>query len=581
MSALRTIGQDDFAAGILRGPAPDVQPGVGVSSAVNGLYNDDGDVYRRGGTINTGMPALANPVQYVWSGYLAGIKRMMIGTYNSAYAVDPVTKARTLLANSQVDFTHAVQGAVTGELLFLPDSRVWGGATKPDNHAQQQVTTSAGWPDVVGVSTTFTTSLEIGTVMFIYGDGYYRVIAITDDTHATLDRSVKNSGTVTFVTDSLGYWDRPYKLDKTGRMHVAAIAGRLVAAVNNRIAFSEADNPWSFVADDFHELPGGVIVTGLAPLRDTLLVFTNYGLWTISNMAYDLTDALGNIQQNLSLIAPGVSLWGEGGLAEWAGRIVAPCLDRIYIVDAINPPQPISDSISPSYQKLLQTPGVQPGGAKAWRNHYFLPLLREKTGPSDQECISLQICRLDRPVQGRQLYFPWSTFEGHGGRMMAADINLLGATPTMLVAHQSGTLIDYGKTFDPEASVKNDADGSAHVFDVESRDFPTGNGQPNHVRKLRLRYSLDDTAQIQAAISFGTSGTDDSGFPPSPDNPARVWHKLDDVTPPSSGTEPVAWPLREGKRVRYVRARFRCTDAVSRLVFHHLDFTIRPASHDR
>jgi hypothetical protein len=581
VSALRFVGQDDFAAGILRGPAPDVQPGIGVSNALNGLYNDDGDVYRRGGTIDSGMPAVPGPypVQFVWSGYLSGIKRMLIGIWNTTYAVDPVTKARTQVWAG--DFSYAMQGAVTNEVLYLPNGLAWGGASKA-GFGGKQVTITPGSSDIVGISTAFTTSVEIGTLLHIdSASGFYRVVKIIDNTHLTVDRppDAVAGGTVNFTAGPLAQWDLPPSLDSAGRAHVAAIAGRLVVAANNRIAFSEGDMPWSFLPDDYHDLPGGVIVMGLAPLRDTLLSFTNFGLWSISNMAYDLTDALGNIQQNLALISPAVSLWGEGGLAEWAGRIVAPCLDRVYLVDAVNPPQPISDSISRLYLSTIQTPGVEPGGAKVWRNHYFLPLVQGVA--SNRQSVGVQVCRLDRPVQGRLLYFPWSTFGGHGARMMAADVNLLGTTPTMLVGHQDGTLIDYGKIFDPDASVSKDADGTTHVFDVESRDFPTGNGQPNHVRKLRLRYSLDDVAKIQAGISFGTTGTDDSGFPPSPDNPARVWHKLDDTTPASSGTEPVAWPLPQAERVRYIRARFRCTDAVSRLVFHHLDFAIRAASHDR
>jgi hypothetical protein len=51
--SLNWISQDDFAAGIVRNVARDIDVGVGVSNAVNGLFDDDGDCYLRGNTAST------------------------------------------------------------------------------------------------------------------------------------------------------------------------------------------------------------------------------------------------------------------------------------------------------------------------------------------------------------------------------------------------------------------------------------------------------------------------------------------------------------------------------------------------
>jgi hypothetical protein len=137
-----------------------------------------------------------------------------------------------------------------------------------------------------------------------------------------------------------------------GQRYLCAAAGRLLVAAGNRVAFSVPGSPEVFVADDFHDLPGGVLIKGMTAIRDTAFVFTNYGLYTISNLAFDLTDAFGNPQQQLQLITPELSLWGETGLASWAGNIVAPCNDRVFLIDGLSAPTPLSDSIASVYMKL-------------------------------------------------------------------------------------------------------------------------------------------------------------------------------------------------------------------------------------
>jgi hypothetical protein len=525
MTGLAQITQADFAAGVLRGPAPDVQPGVGVYNAINGLYNDDADIYRRGGTRAYGTGTLGGPITFMWSGFLANAPVILLATATTTYTLDASAGPVHV---GDVGMAVPGKGAVVMDKLYLPNGYVWDGAT-------------------------------------------------------------------------YAAWTRPAALPAAGPIRLAAVAGRLVVAAGNRVAFSEANNPASFVADDYHELPGGVQVMGLMALRDELEVFTNFGLWAITNMAYDLTDAAGNIQQTLSLTAPQVSLWDEAGLAEWAGQIVAPCTDRCYLIGGVSAPTVISDSIVPIYMAHIRA-GYRPGDAKVFRNHFFLPILDGVTP------VAALVCRLNRPVRGRLLYYPWSSLTGHPARALCSDIDLRGAAPRHLLGLVDGTIADFTDAQNPDTLVARDADGSVFEFDVETRDFLTGNGQPNHVRRLSLRYTLKGTGQIQAGYSFGSaeqlyqdlSGTYadvkaayqdylalahgpgwGSGIPPVPGDPERLWYKLDAATPPSPGIDPVSWRLPQARRVRFVRWRFRCTDPVDQLVLHQVSFDVRSAAHTR
>jgi hypothetical protein len=248
--------------------------------------------------------------------------------------------------------------------------------------------------------------------------------------------------------------------------------------------------------------------------------------------------------------------------------------------------------------------GFRPGGAKAYRNTYFLPILDPlETGPY----VAAQlVCRLNRPVRGFQVYYPWSKIEGYAKDFVMADFAVVDLRPRMLGACLDGRVHDLSSFFDPKPT---DADGSSFVFDVETRDFPTGSGQPNHVRTVTLRYTAQGAASLLAGVAIGTQSQryedlvpftyDDvnssyadydelfrghvpaSGLPPSEGDPDRYWYALgaQEINPP--GTEPIRWPLNTAKRARFARMRFRTEDPVEKLIIHHADMSVRRASHDR
>jgi hypothetical protein len=527
MSGLAYVGQDDFGVGVLRGVAPDTQPGVGLYNAVNGLYNDDGDVYRRGGDAHYTPDDFGAPMTFIWSGFLGTAASMLAATASGCF------DGQTGVAITGPGVNRPMLPAVVGSKLYLPNGQSWTG---------------------------------VGNL-------------------------------VPWVLPAL----------PSGTRHVCAAAGRLLAACGNRIAFSTAPpDAFAFNATDYHELPGGVVVMGMMALRDTAFIFTNFGLWTIANLAFDLTDAQGNPQQTLQLITPELSLWDESGLCEWEGRLVAPCTDRVYLIDGISAPQPISDSIAPFYMRWVRG-GYRPGGAKVFRNHLFLPILDRATLTPQ----TLLVCRLNRPARARYLYFPWSTFTGHPAGMVSGDVSLLSATPKFLLAHSDGQIAEFTDVFNPSEQVALDTDDAPFEFDVETRDFPTGNGQPNHIREVRLRYTLDGHATVTAGYSYGSkaqlykdliaSGQTyaqvdaaypnyeallhgpgwTSGLPTGPDEPERFWTVLGDLSLSEPGLDPARWRLVGARRVRFARLRFRTEDAPNSLIIHHVDMGVRPAAHQR
>jgi len=527
VSGLVRVGQDDFGAGMLRGVAPDVQPGVGLFNATNGLFNDDGDVYRRGGT-EYYSAAIGAPLTFIWTGYLNQTPRTLVATDADYFGITGTPTPPVTFPNVGGNGTLTpVLPAIVNNTVFLPTGDKWTGG-------------------------------------------------------------------------AIGAWAAPTSLP-AGVRHVATAAGRLLVATGNRVAFSVPNEPENFVADDYHDLPGGVLVVGMTAIRDTAFIFTNYGLYTISNLAFDLTDSLGNIQQQLQLITPEISLTHEAGLAGWQGRIVAPCNDRVYMVDGMSAPVPLSDSISSLYMDYVRQ-GYLPGGGKVYRSTYFLPILRP-----DHTIATVLTCRLNRPVKGRQTYYPWSALTGHAATLVMADFALISGRPSLIGAHSDGRVSDLSALFAPEER-RVDADDSSYPFDVETRDFPTGNGQPNHVREVRLRYTSNGEADVIAGVSVGTQAqryedllprTYDqlnsefadynevlrghvsvSGLPPSDGDIERYWYALEPKRLRSPGTEPITWNLGNAKRARFARVRFRTEDPVA-LNVHHVDMSVRQSGHDR
>ena len=373
---------------------------------------------------------------------------------------------------------------------------------------------------------------------------------------------------------SVGNWSTPAGMG-TAALHIATIAGRLVVASGNRVAFSEPLAVGStapvFVADDFHVLPGGIQITGLFAIQDTLMVFTNHGVWTIANMAYNLTDAAGNIQQALSLLLPDLTLPAEAGLCGWENRVVAVFKDRVAIVDPINAPITLSNSIGPLLNFFFGDGPFVAGQIKVFRDVLFLPIVAAEMASAEGTVLT---CRLNRPVQGRQIYYPWTRLSGHAGRHLAFDYySQEGYGTTLIGGGADGHLSDFGPMLVGLSGP--DADGSSFTTEIETRHLPTGQGQPNHLKRIRVRYvgasSSAAPVNVTAAYNANPDASSSSG-----------WVSLGTKALPVSGADLASWWLPVPARARFVRVRVSVSDNnVDNFAVQRIELDVRSAAHAR
>jgi hypothetical protein len=258
--------------------------------------------------------------------------------------------------------------------------------------------------------------------------------------------------------------------------YYAAVANRLLAGNGRRIDFSGIGTPGTFGATDFHELPDGVSLIGLEGLRDSAVCFTTRGVYIISGLALNLTDADGNVQQRIDRYSRDGVLWGDAGIAGWEGGLVCPMRDGVWLIslgvasEAVQAYQLMSRPVADRYKGYVDA-GCTPGGAAVYRGHYILPILSGST------CVDTLVCRLD--MSGA----PWVHMVGAGARFAAVTV-----TPTgqLLAAGAAGRV--YTLNWFDKAAV-TDVDGSSVAFRLRTRDIAASRVRSGLV-KLRAEYEL-------------------------------------------------------------------------------------------
>jgi hypothetical protein len=318
-----------------------------------------------------------------------------------------------------------------------------------------------------------------------------------------------------------------------------------VVTAGARAYFSAPGQFGSFDPTDYHELPPPATIIGADSVRDMLVLFSTQGVWLVSNMNLDLTDADGNPQQQLSQITKDVILWANSGVAGfsqyagvqgWAGQFVVPALDDVYMLGVESPAIAVSRGIRPLYRQYVRA-GYRPGLATVYQGHYFLPIVNGTT------VVDLLVCRLDQRDSRGQLRPAWTRWGG-----FARGIAFTGrARPTgapSLVAAQGQRLIDATSCFAPDAAHKADADGSVHSLDVIENDVEPGNRST--FQRVELRYELTDAATDDPTIvgSYAT-GAEGAG-----------WTALTGAAAAENdGREPKKWKLPV--RARNIRFRWQ------------------------
>lgn len=591
---LAKLTQEDYAAGSVRSIARHLIPANGVYSIENGLLDDDGSIYRRGGSEYMSSGAFGASLRWVWDGFLPAGQRTVFAS-NAAFGVLAADNV-TPVSLGGAGLAAPVRAVAVGGMLFLPGGVMYGGSRMAADYSTSTVTVTNGSKVVTGAASAWLANADAGMLLKVAGAGrYYPVASVDSNTQITLVDAYEGATLAgqAYALTRLGTASAPYR---TASIY-ATVAERLVTVEGAQIRFSAgrsvlgALQPHVFDLTDLHELPDGSTGLGAEAIRDLLVVFGTDGVWAINNMTFDLTDAAGNVQQSMQQTSQDVVLWGPAGVASYGGALVVPAVDGVYLVDGISQPVPVASSIRPLIEGYVRS-GYGPGGGAVFKGHYFLPVL-----DAANAVVDLLVCRLDRPVKVRgRAFFPWSWFRGHGGNVAALTSRVgSGAArqPELLAAGRGdGRVVKLTGVFDPTAARKADADATVHRWLVESRDYPTGTGNLNMVRRLRVRYELVDAATdnplLRASYSVGAEVTAATttkwaafnwGTGVWAGSAAGEFVQIAGVAPEDSGRNPYTWHLRA--RTRFVRWRLESTDPAARLVLRSAEVQVRQAGNDR
>lgn len=558
--------QADFSAGMWRGRRA---PENAVFDLVNGLYNDEGEPFKRGGSVYKSNADANTAILGLWDGETVAGHRTLFWTATRVYTLDSndATPVAVTTAFAPDAFARAEE---IGGLVFLQGpvvtgsktEIVWAGSRKTASYSTGTITVSAGSTAVTGAGTAWLANVDPGMLIFDAGGtrAFGVVKSVESNTALTLHRPApvaKAASTYEMRpierADPYTVAAGPGVVNPTSAFH--AVAGyRLLRIVDNRVyeslALDEGDfygtgGAGSFfgyqpaLGSTYVEVPQGQAMKGAMGVGEDVLLFTGSGIWTLSNLAFDPVDDVGNIQQTLQLTSPEIVLWGNPGLARWRGAIVVPALDDIYLLGQ----GPISEGIRPLYRSYVAA-GYTPGQASVHRSHYELPILNGST------LVDTLVCRLDRG-------FAWSRKSGAACGVALAQRVVSGEEPSLLAA--SGLrVLDLTGCFAPSDANRTDADGAAPAFSLTTRDFDTGPGiKGGLLRHARLEYDLIAPSALATLSVASATGAEGSAFTAHADQ-----------APEADGGSKTWMLNRFGERVRL---RFECSNAAAELRLRRLE----------
>ena len=578
------ISQDSFSLGMVPAAAPNLIPSGGAYRLRNYLVDNDGAAYKRGGTV-----ALASfgdeGLTFIWSGWLAGGHRTVVASPSKFGVLNEVEDDVIEVGG---DGLAAPANAVeVAGILFIDGGWLYAGSRKTSSYSTGTVSIEGvgengepGSTKVTGTGTSWLSNADAGMLLKVGGRAY-AVKRVVSDTELELaspfpDESVEGESyelAPILKAADVGVRPGPY----------ATVASRLLSLEGNRVYHSAVLNPCRWNSDeDYHELSGGVQVLGAEPLGNDAVVFTTGGVWTIGNMAYEIVDPYGNLQQPEAQILRELVLWDRVAIAAWQEGLVVPALDGVWLISPSGP-QMLSRSITPTYVGYINA-GCRPGIAAVHKSHYFLPILDGAGEPVD-----LLVCRLDAPARtGMGVIFPWTNWRGAGARVsgLAQRVGIEAREPVLFGVEaddESNVLRMPRFEHDGEAL---DHDGSPVVPDVVLPDYATGPRESeNFVKALMVRHeTVGEGAEVEAFVSDaarppdavwgefrwgdGTKWTDREE-----DEFDRGYRKLPGDEGQNFGARPAQW--RVNRQTRFVRLRLRVPTGATRHVLRSVKVYVR------
>lgn len=506
--------QEDFSAGEQRNVAPHLIDPRGAYQIVNGLLNDEGSIYKRGGSVSVSTAPLGTHLRSAWDGWLQPGRRTLVAATDRFATVDGTNGPVNLGGPGQ---TVPLPSRALQDLLFLGGGYIYGGSRKGADYSTGKVIVTKGASNVEGVGTKFLANVDAGMLLRIGAEGrVYVVAAVTSDTQLSIrDKYEGETGEVAYTLKRLETASGPY----VAAQIYAVAAQRLLICNGNVIQFTESNLPHVLkatiatlpeptVVENKHEIDEGANIIACESLGvDKALVFHTRGVTSIANLSASIVDSSGASQHRIDKLSSDLVAWGPAGIAGWRNSLVVPAMDNVYLMDGTSNPEPLSHSIDKAYQRYVLE-GFSPGGAWVYRDHYFLPILDAAGDPQD-----LLSCRLDRPYSSRgQTYFPWSTLSGSGAAVSSGVVRSTSApgdVPAVYGAANDGTLVNLATYFEPSGDVAYDHDDTVPLFTVVLRDFPAGQLSIGRFRKLRLLYEMEDILESQRVVDeeeFATPG---------------------------------------------------------------------------
>lgn len=562
--------QQDFAAGMVR-VAPHLLPTNAAWLLQNLMLDDDGSVFKRGGTTAKTDVFDANGLTWCWDGYLLGGQRTVVASATKFGVLD--TDDETILNLANGGLSAPARPVVMNGVLFV-GTKAYGGSRITTAYSAGTLAVTEGSATVTGTGTSWSTNLSAGSLLAVSGR-LVAVQSVDSDTQVTLSKAWTGS-TAAGVSYTAGPMQSiPSAMHPSG---VYAVAGnRFLSCVNDFAYFSDIDDWNTWDPTDYHRV-GGATITGAVSLSDITFLFTTGGVWAISNITYDLTDALGNVQQRLDPVNTDLVLWGSQGVASWQNTLIVPAIDGLWLFGN-GAPVKASNAITALWTGYVEG-GYTVGQAVVYQGRYILPVL------NGTNLIDLLVCRIDRPIKAGRLdtVFPWTTWAGSGADMTAFTVRVGAAVrePVLFGAANTGHLVTYPE-FVPDGTPL-DHDGSAPIVDLVTRDYATGALNVNLVKWARVRYEL--IAKTATAVLGALYGSE--GRPGLAQWGEVVWGNfqwtaadypdfafLDGEAPEDDGANPFKWKVN--KKVRYFRFRLVCDDPCDRLVIRSIELAVRPS----
>jgi len=638
MSPLRPLTQNDYGAGSQLEVAPHLISQRGFLHCENGLLNDDGSIYKRGGSAKFSGVALTNGLKgkFIWEGVMSVGRRTVIADSEilavlSSDAPGAVPKAISAggegfpsLPLSAVYFQH---------MLFIGGGKIYGGSRKEVNYSAGTATATLGSAIVKGTATAWVANVDPGMLFRFAGQRVYVVKEVISNTELVLFEAFEGAtATAAYTLKRLEQATAPY----LARKFYAVAGERLLCGENDRFDFSEPNKPHLYqatifpqetVVSNFHQLTEGVQMLGMRTIGvDKVLVFHTGGITTWSNLARSIVDGNGNSQHRQDVYSRDIILWGDIGIAGSRSTLIVPAIDNVYLIDGTSAPVPLADAILPLYRERLLE-GYVPGGAFVSRETYFLPIL--DTGGIALEMLA---CRLDRPYEYRdKRLYPWTFLRGDGAKVAYGTVRhpmVSGELPRILAMAANDYVVDLLGFFEPDEGNSVDHTGESHAFDLVSRDIGEGEAILRW-RKLQLFYELSPLPESEKEKEEEPTteepppeGEEDGREPPArevpptrrallsaelgtgireedtPDWDEVEWDYfewayadegefdlLEGAAPTNAGLAGIRaqneWVWMCATRARYIRYRLACAEPVARLVIRGVTMWYAPPGENR